>query len=79
MPMGMTSENVAEKFGISREKQDKMAVESHMKAAKAQKEGWTQKEITPYTTIVKDKDGKEKEVLVNMDDGVRDTTTFEGL
>ena len=39
LPMGMTSENVAEKFKISREKQDQMAYESHMKAAKAQKEG----------------------------------------
>jgi acetyl-CoA acyltransferase 1 len=37
--MGETSENVAEKYGISREKQDKMAVESHQKAYKAQKAG----------------------------------------
>ena len=39
VPMGVTSENVAEKFGISREKQDQMAYESHLKAAKAQEEG----------------------------------------
>jgi len=35
MPMGITSENVAEKFGITREKQDQLAVESHLKAARA--------------------------------------------
>lgn len=32
MPMGITSENVAEKFNISRQKQDQLAVESHAKA-----------------------------------------------
>ena len=37
--MGETSENVAEKFGINRQKQDEMAVESHRKAGLAQKSG----------------------------------------
>lgn len=71
MPMGLTSENVAEKYGITRETQDKMAFESHQKAAHAQKMGWSQKEVTPYKTIVKDKEGNETEVLVDRDDGVR--------
>jgi acetyl-CoA acetyltransferase len=35
MSMGVTSENVAEKYGITREQMDKMAVESHRKAAHA--------------------------------------------
>lgn len=39
LPMGKTSENVAEKYGISREKQDQLAYESHLKAAKAQEAG----------------------------------------
>lgn len=39
MGMGETSENVAEKYGIGRDKQDLMAVESHAKAFKAQQEG----------------------------------------
>ena len=39
MSMGVTSENVAERFGINRDKQDLMACESHQKAAKAQEEG----------------------------------------
>jgi acetyl-CoA acyltransferase 1 len=56
-----------------------MAFESHQKAARALKEGWLQKEVTPYKTIVKDKDGKETEVLVDKDDGVRAETTLEGL
>jgi acetyl-CoA acyltransferase 1 len=56
-----------------------MAYESHMKAAKAQKAGYFTKEIVPYKTIVKDKDGNEKEVLVDRDDGIREETTVEGL
>jgi acetyl-CoA acyltransferase 1 len=39
MGMGETSENVAEKYGVTREQQDRMAVESHQKAYKAQKAG----------------------------------------
>ena len=79
IPMGVTSENVAVKYGISREQQDKMACESHKKAAHAQKMGWSQAEITPYKTIIKNKDGEETEVLVDRDDGVRANTTMEGL
>lgn len=41
IPMGITSENVAAKFGITREQQDKMAYESHMKATHANKMGWS--------------------------------------
>jgi len=33
--------------------------------------GWSQAEITPYKTIVLDKEGNEKEVLVDRDDGCR--------
>lgn len=79
MPMGITSENVAAKYGITRQQQDQMAYESHMKAANAQKMGWSQKEITPYETTVTDKEGNEKKVKVDRDDGVRPTTTVEGL
>ena len=52
MPMGMTSENVVAKFGITREQMDKMAMESHQKAAHSMKMGWSQKEITPYKTMI---------------------------
>ncbi len=59
--------------------QDQMAAESHQKAARAQKEGWTKNEITPYMTMVKDKDGKESQVLVDTDGGIRAETTVESL
>merc|ERR1712227_835456 len=50
-----------------------------MKAANANKQGWAQKEITPYKTFVQDKDGEQKEVIVDMDDGCRPETTVAGL
>ena len=56
-----------------------MAFESHQKAARAQKEGWAKKEITPYKTFIKDKEGNQKEVLVDNDDGCRPETTVESL
>lgn len=71
MPMGITSENVIEKYGITRQQQDQMAFESHQKAAHAQKQGWSQAEITPYETTLTDKEGNEKTVKVDRDDGVR--------
>jgi acetyl-CoA acyltransferase 1 len=52
IPMGITSENVATNFGISREKQDLMAAESHAKAARAQAQGLFESEIVPV--VVKD-------------------------
>lgn len=60
LPMGLTSENVAERFNISKDKQNLLAYESHQKAAQAQKSGLLKKEITPYTATIKDKDGNEK-------------------
>ncbi|KAE8300653.1 3-ketoacyl-CoA thiolase B, peroxisomal [Larimichthys crocea] len=50
LPMGITSENVAERFGVSREKQDAFALSSQQKAAKAQTSGLFQQEIVPVTT-----------------------------
>jgi len=79
LPMGMTAENVAEQYNITREEQDQMAVESHQKAAHAQKMGWSQKEITPIMATVTDKDGNETQVLADRDDGVRPQTTLAGL
>jgi len=76
--MGQTSENVAEKFGVTREKQDRFSMESHSRALQAQKEGRFKREIVPVTVKVTDKDGKEKEVTVDKDDGPRETT-LQGL
>ena len=37
------------------------------------------KEITPYKTTIKDKNGEEKEVIIDKDDGIREDTTLESL
>ncbi|KAL3159724.1 3-ketoacyl-CoA thiolase 2, peroxisomal [Trebouxia sp. C0009 RCD-2024] len=72
IPMGVTSENVAAKYGISRDLQDKMAVSSHQRAAKARDTGRFKDEIVPVKTNWKDpKTGEEKEILVEHDDGIR--------
>jgi len=79
MPMGITSENVAEKWNISREQQDTLAVASHKKAAAAQKGGKFDSEIVPVATVVKDKEGNEKAVTISLDEGIRGDTSLEGL
>merc|ERR1719333_1102498 len=64
-PMGITSENVAAKYGITRDVQDAMAAESHKKALAAQKAGYFKDEIVPVKTRVKDpKSKEEKEVVI---------------
>jgi len=80
LPMGLTSENVAAKYGISREEQDAMAADSHAKAIAAQKNGWFDSEIVPVTTTVKDKKtGTAKQVTVSKDEGPREGVTKESL
>lgn len=79
VPMGITSENVAEKFGISRTSQDDFAVLSHTKAAAAQANGWFNEEITAVSTTFIDSEGNEKSLVVSRDDGVRADTTVEKL
>ncbi|XP_034043894.1 3-ketoacyl-CoA thiolase, peroxisomal [Thalassophryne amazonica] len=79
IPMGITSENVAERFGVSREKQDVFACSSQQKAARAQKAGLFEQEIVPITTRFVDDDGNEHVVTVTKDDGIRPGTTLAGL
>lgn len=78
-PMGITSENVAAKFGITRIAQDTMATMSHTRALKAQAEGRFTSEIVPVTTTIKDKEGKVSTITVSKDDGPRAGTTVEKL
>ncbi|PNH11416.1 3-ketoacyl-CoA thiolase 2, peroxisomal [Tetrabaena socialis] len=74
LPMGVTSENVAAKFGVDRKTQDDFAVRSHRKAAAAQAAGKFREEI------VKDpKTGVETPLVVSADDGIRGSTTMESL
>ncbi|XP_058496787.1 3-ketoacyl-CoA thiolase, peroxisomal [Solea solea] len=79
IPMGITSENVAERFGISREKQDAFALSSQKKAARAQSGGLFDHEIVPVTTKLVDDEGRERQVTVRKDDGIRAGTTLAGL
>jgi len=79
LPMGITSENVAAKYGITREQQDTMACESHAKAAAARKNGYFRDEIVPVNAIKTDKEGNEQEILVSEDDGIRESTTMASL
>ncbi|KAF9086102.1 3-ketoacyl-CoA thiolase with broad chain length specificity [Mortierella sp. GBA35] len=79
LPMGITSENVAAKFNITREKQDQFAALSFAKASKAQAEGKFDSEIVPVKTMIKDEEGNEKEIIVSKDDGIRAGTTVEKL
>lgn len=80
IPMGLTSENVANDFGISREAQDKFAAASFQRAAAAQKAGKFKAEILPIKVkIVDPKTDKQSEIVVDSDDGIRAGVTAESL
>uniref|UniRef100_A0A0D9VMP4 acetyl-CoA C-acyltransferase n=1 Tax=Leersia perrieri TaxID=77586 RepID=A0A0D9VMP4_9ORYZ len=80
LPMGITSENVAHRFGVTRQEQDEAAAESHRRAAAATAAGKFKDEIVPVPTkIVDPKTGEEKKVVVSVDDGIRPGTTASGL
>lgn len=80
VPMGVLSEDMARERGVTRLKQDRFAAESYQRALKAQKEGLWDEEIAPVrVTVVDEKTGEEKEVLVEKDDGVRPGITAESL
>lgn len=80
IPMGITSENVAADFGISRQTQDTFAAESFQKAAAAQKAGKFKDEIVPLKVKVVDpKSEKAINLVVDADDGIRDGVTAESL
>jgi acetyl-CoA acyltransferase len=77
-PMGITAENVAKKYEISREQQDAFALKSQQKAAAAQKAGKFDKEIVPVTALRFD--GNQRvEVEFKIDELVRADTSLEGL
>ncbi|KOF56980.1 MULTISPECIES: acetyl-CoA C-acetyltransferase [Clostridium] len=72
--MGITAENIAEQWKISREEQDKFALESQQKAEKSIKNGIFKEEIVPVT--VKTRKG---EIVVDTDEQPRFGTTLENL
>lgn len=80
LPMGITSENVAKDYGITREEQDVFAAKSYAKAAQAQKEGKFKSEIVPIRVNWKDPTTQQvKEIIVDADDGIREGVTAESL
>lgn len=72
--MGVTAENVAEQWGITREQLDEFALCSQQKAAAAQENGGFDEEIVPVEVK-----GKKGSVMVTKDEGPRPQTTPEGL
>lgn len=73
--MGMTAENVAEQFGITREKQDQIAVTSQNRAEKARAEGKFKDEIAP----VEVKGRKGKVTVVSEDEYIKEGVTLESI
>jgi acetyl-CoA acyltransferase len=81
--MGITAEEIAQDYGITREQADQYSVDSHAKALAAIKEGKFKDEIVPVTvqeTFVNANQKKEvREYLVDTDEGPRPGTSMEGL
>jgi acetyl-CoA C-acetyltransferase len=76
MGMGATAENLVQKYGISREEQDRFAVESHQKAARAQSSGWFDEEITPFEVPAT---GSQPAVTFSKDETIRADTTLDKI
>ncbi len=72
--MGVTAENVAREYGISREDQDRLALDSHLRAAAAQKAGHFASQIVPVTLKT-----RKGETVFDTDEHVRGDVTLEGL
>ncbi|MEM6965215.1 MAG: thiolase family protein [Bacteroidota bacterium] len=80
--MGATAEAVAEKWHITREQADEFSYNSHMKAINAIDNGFFESEIVPVTVkevYVKDNKRVTNEFVVDTDEGIRRTTSIEGL
>ena len=84
MSMLETAEVVADRYGVTREDQDKYAAESHRRTANAQSEGRLKAELAPLKTVKKVQDRETKEVTdvevtLENDEGLRANTTVESL
>ena len=73
--MGITAENIVEKYGISREEQDEFAASSQQKAAAAREAGYFDGQIVPVSIPQR----KGDPIVVDRDEGPRDGVTAEGL
>ena len=72
--MGITAENIAEQWGLTREELDKFAADSQQKCEKAQKEGKFKDEIVPVEVKM-----RKETVVVDTDEGPRAGVTAEGI
>lgn len=72
--MGVTAENVARRYGITREMQDALAVESHQRASRAIREGYFRDQILPIAS-----QGKKGETIFDTDEHVRHDTSAADL
>jgi acetyl-CoA acyltransferase len=81
--MGLTAENLAKKYEITREQADEFSLQSHQKAAAAIKSGKFKDEIVPFTVVMDELDEKgrvrRKEVVFETDEGVRYDASMEGF
>ncbi len=80
--MGITAENVATRYNVSRVQQDEFALRSHQKAAEAKEKGFFKELVpTPAVRFVNNPDGtfRKETALQFFDDGIRADTTLEGL
>ena len=81
--MGLTAENLAKKYEITREQADQFSLESHQKAAAAIKSGKFKDEIVPMNVFIDELDEKgrarRKEIVFDTDEGVRYDASLEGF
>ncbi len=75
VPQGVAADEIAQKWGISREEVDRIGYESHMKAARAAAEGWLKREILPLEGL----DDQNQPLLVTSDQGVRPNASLEKM
>ncbi len=75
VPQGISAEMIAERWNLTREEIDRLAADSHQRAALATEEGRFEREIVPIE--VKNEDGTTE--LMTRDEGIRPTTTVEAL
>lgn len=76
IPMGLTAENVATRYGVSRREMDEMAVESHRRAAgRPGRPGCLTRKLSPLPRV----DAEGNTIVFDKDQGIRRDTTLEKL
>ncbi|MDX1995537.1 MAG: thiolase family protein [bacterium] len=75
IPQGIAADEIAQKWGVTREEVDRIGYESHMKAAQATQNGWLQREILPLEGV----DDAGAKVMVTTDQGIRPNANLEKM